>query len=178
MKVTNQVVGIYLRFKQWQKEEQKNWTVKHNLCYWTSNKLRIAMDSYKLQRTPIFTDNQRITDTDICIFVGLCVHICIHSFLLQVLYTVWCLSKLYTDKKFLKTTCKRFQKKIAQIGTNVRAHVLNPGLLARNQSAFGRSCDRPTWLRFSVIFLGLRANAELVYKFQVALHASHAAPKW
>jgi hypothetical protein len=29
--------------------------------------------------------------------------------------------------------------------------------------------------RFSVVFLGPRTNAELVPKFQVALHASHAA---
>jgi hypothetical protein len=29
--------------------------------------------------------------------------------------------------------------------------------------------------RFSVVFLGTRANAELVPKFHVALHASHAA---
>jgi hypothetical protein len=41
--------------------------------------------------------------------------------------------------------------------------------------AFGRSCDRPTRSRFSVVFLGPRANAELVPKFHVALHASHAA---
>jgi hypothetical protein len=33
----------------------------------------------------------------------------------------------------------------------------------------------PTRSRFSVIFLGPRANAELVPKFHVALHASHAA---
>jgi hypothetical protein len=36
-------------------------------------------------------------------------------------------------------------------------------------------CDRPTRLRFSVVFLGPRANAELVPKFHVALYASHAA---
>jgi hypothetical protein len=29
--------------------------------------------------------------------------------------------------------------------------------------------------RFSVVFLGPRANAELVHKFHVALYASHAA---
>jgi hypothetical protein len=37
------------------------------------------------------------------------------------------------------------------------------------------SCDRPTRSSFSVVFLGPRANAELVPKFHVALHASHAA---
>jgi hypothetical protein len=52
---------------------------------------------------------------------------------------------------------------------------LNAGLLARSQYAFGRSCDRPTRSSFSVVFLGPRANAELVPKFHVALHASHAA---
>jgi hypothetical protein len=55
------------------------------------------------------------------------------------------------------------------------ARVFNAGLLARSQFAFGRSCDRPTGSRFSVVFLGRRANAELVPKFHVALHASHAA---
>jgi hypothetical protein len=33
----------------------------------------------------------------------------------------------------------------------------------------------PTRSRFSVVFLGPRANAELIPKFHVALHASHAA---
>jgi hypothetical protein len=53
--------------------------------------------------------------------------------------------------------------------------VFNAGLLARSQFASGRSCDRPIRLRFSVVLLGPRANAELVSKFHVALHASHAA---
>jgi hypothetical protein len=66
-------------------------------------------------------------------------------------------------------------KATAQIGTNVRARGFNAGLLARSQFESGRSCDRPTRLRFSVVFLGPRANAELVPKFYVALHASHAA---
>jgi hypothetical protein len=35
--------------------------------------------------------------------------------------------------------------------------------------ASGRSCDRPTRSRFSVVFLGPRANAEFVPKFHVAL---------
>jgi hypothetical protein len=35
--------------------------------------------------------------------------------------------------------------------------------------------DVPTRSRFSVVFLGPRANAELVPKFHAALHASHAA---
>jgi hypothetical protein len=59
--------------------------------------------------------------------------------------------------------------------TNVRDLVFNGGLLARSQFASGRSCDRPTRSRFSVVFLGLRANSELLHKFHIALHASHAA---
>jgi hypothetical protein len=62
-----------------------------------------------------------------------------------------------------------FNKASAQIGTHVRA------LLARSQFASGRSYDGPTRSRFSMVFLGPRANAELVPKFQVPLHASHAA---
>jgi hypothetical protein len=81
---------------------------------------------------------------------------------------------------FAKTTYKCFQRKrrrrnkTAHIGANVRASVFNAGLLTRSQFASGRSCDRPTrW--FPVVFLGPRANAELLPKFHVALHASHAA---
>jgi hypothetical protein len=48
-------------------------------------------------------------------------------------------------------------------------------MLTRSQFASGRSCDQPTWSRFSVVFLDPRTNAELVPKFHVALHASHAA---
>jgi hypothetical protein len=72
---------------------------------------------------------------------------------------------------------KRKQKKIttAQIGTNVGARGFNAGLLARSQFASGRFCDWQTLSRFSVVFLHPRANAKLVPKFYVALHASHAA---
>jgi hypothetical protein len=66
-------------------------------------------------------------------------------------------------------------KTTAQTRTNVRVRVFSAGLLARSQFASGRSCDRPTRSRFSVVFLGPTANAELVPLFQVALHASHAA---
>jgi hypothetical protein len=68
-----------------------------------------------------------------------------------------------------------FNKATAQIGTNVRARVFNAGPLTRSQFASGRSCDRPTRSRFSVVFLGPRANAELVPKVHITLHASHAA---
>jgi hypothetical protein len=62
-----------------------------------------------------------------------------------------------------------------RLGTNVRDHGFNPGLLTRNQFASGRSWGQPARSRFSVVFLGPRAIAELVAKFHVALHASHAA---
>jgi hypothetical protein len=47
--------------------------------------------------------------------------------------------------------------------------------LARSQRAPGRSCYRPIRPRVSVVFLGPRANAELVANTHVALHAFHAA---
>jgi hypothetical protein len=62
-----------------------------------------------------------------------------------------------------------------RVGTNVSVRGFNAGLLARSQFAFRRSFYRPIRSRFSVVFLGPRANAELVPKFHVALHASHAA---
>jgi hypothetical protein len=110
------------------------------------------------------------------------------SFLPQVLHTVWCSSKLYAHKNNCKNNLREKEKKkggggkgkeneekkTAHVGTNVRTRVLNVGLLARSQFASGRSCDRPNRSRFSVVFLGPRANAELVPKFQVAQHASHA----
>jgi hypothetical protein len=67
-----------------------------------------------------------------------------------------------------------FNKATAEIGTNVRVRVFNVGLLARSQFASVRSCDRPTRSMFSMVFLGPRANAELISKFHVALHDSHA----
>jgi hypothetical protein len=100
-----------------------------------------------------------------------------------VLYTVWCLSKSYAHtnncaKKLVGIKRKKKQKRETQqhgLGTNVRVRGFKAGLLARSQFASGRSCDRPTRSRFSVVFLGPRANIELVPKFYVALHASHAA---
>jgi hypothetical protein len=80
----------------------------------------------------------------------------------------------------IKTNVKQtvyvfYNKATSQIGTNVRVRVFNAVLLARSQFASGRPCYRPTPSRFSVVFLGLRANAELVPKFHDELHASHAA---
>jgi hypothetical protein len=67
-----------------------------------------------------------------------------------------------------------FKEATVQIGTTVMARVFNAELLAKSQLASGRSCDRPT-RSSSMVFLGPRANAEFVPKFQVGLHASHAA---
>jgi hypothetical protein len=76
------------------------------------------------------------------------------------LYTVWCLSISYArtnncKKQLVEKKERKKQKKntTAQIGTNVRARGVNAGLLARSQFASGRSCDRPTRSRFSVVFL-------------------------
>jgi hypothetical protein len=89
------------------------------------------------------------------------------------------LKKLVKKKgKIERKRKKRKQKKrntTSQIGTNVRARGVKAELLASSQFASGMSCDRPTRSRFSVVFLGPRANSELVPKFHVALHASHAA---
>jgi hypothetical protein len=62
---------------------------------------------------------------------------------------------------------KERKEKKAQIGTSVRARIFNAGLLARSQFASGRPCNRPTQARFSVVFFGSRANAELVPKFHM-----------
>jgi hypothetical protein len=59
------------------------------------------------------------------------------------------------------------------------AYLMPDGWLDRSQSVSGRSCGRPNISRFFVVFLGPRAKAELVPKFHVALHDSHAAlPKF
>jgi hypothetical protein len=112
--------SIYLRRKVQRKEEQKNWTVKQNLCYWMSNEPPITTDFlHKIQWTPKSTDDQRITDADICIFLSTFVHICVPSagviqclVLIQIIYI-----HIYTHKLFVKTTYKWFQrKKAAQVG--------------------------------------------------------------
>jgi hypothetical protein len=78
-------------------------------------------------------------------------------------------------KNNLWTKKQKIKRATAQIGNNVRARIFNIGLLARSQFASIRSCDQPTQSRFSVVFLGPIANAELVPKFHVALRALHAA---
>jgi hypothetical protein len=57
----------------------------------------------------------------------------------------------------------------------MRGNGTSYSLLARSQFASGRSCDRPTPSRFSVALFGPRPNAQLVPKFHVVLHASHAS---
>ena len=47
--------------------------------------------------------------------------------------------------------------------------------LGRSQCASGRPCDPPLRSRFSVIFLGTRANSKLVSRFHVSLLLSHSA---
>jgi hypothetical protein len=86
-----------------------------------------------------------------CIFV----HICGYSF-----HVCYARLNAYPNHMHIKiivkkTTCggKKERKATAQIGTNVRARVFNTGLLTRSQFASGRSCDRPTRSRFSVVFL-------------------------
>jgi hypothetical protein len=103
-------------------------------------------------------------------------HICSYMrlFLPHVLYMVWCLSKSYAHNNCKNNLLKQKKNTTAQIRTNVRARGFNAGLLARSQFASGRSCDRPTRSRFSVVFLGPIVNAKLVPKFHIALHASHA----
>jgi hypothetical protein len=160
-----------LRLKVWWKEEQMNWNVIHNLSYWTSNEPRITTDFLKIQLSPKFIDNQRIAATDICILVSIFVHICINSF--RRCYTWFGAHPNYIQvvKHLINIKKKKDKKNIAQIETNIKDRQ-TARLLARSQFASGRSCDRPTRSRLSVVFLGPRANAELVPKFHVALHAS------
>jgi hypothetical protein len=77
--------------------------------------------------------------------------------------------------KYCNKNCNHeyLNKVTAQPGTDLRVRVFSA--VARSQFESGRSCDRPTRSSFSVGFLGPRANAELVPKFDVALYASHAA---
>jgi hypothetical protein len=105
------------------------------------------------------------------------VRICVYSFHTCFIRFGACQNHIHIQLIVKKTCCEKKERKTQQhrVGTNVRVRGLNAGLLARSQFAFGRSCDRPTRSRFSVVFLGPRANAELVPKVHVALHASHAA---
>jgi hypothetical protein len=55
-------------------------------------------------------------------------------------------------------------KAVAQYGLPLGPLCLNSGLLARSRCASGRSCDRPTGPKFSVICLSPRVNADMVPK--------------
>jgi hypothetical protein len=58
----------------------------------------------------------------------ICMAICsyMRSFLPQVVYTVWCLSKLYAHKNICKKQLWEKKKKTTpQVGTNVRTRVFN-----------------------------------------------------
>jgi hypothetical protein len=71
-----------------------------------SNKPLITSDFCRLQYIPEFIDNHRITDSDICIFV----HICVHSF--RGCFTRFGTFPNYIHiKVFVKTTCKCFSTK-------------------------------------------------------------------
>jgi hypothetical protein len=100
-----------------------------------------------------------------------------------VLYSVWCISKSYAHNnncknnnllKKEKREIKKEKKTNVKHNSTDRARGFNAGLLARSQFASGRFCDRPTRPRFSAVFLGPRANAVLLPKFHVTLHASPA----
>jgi hypothetical protein len=134
-----------------------------------SNKPNITSSFLNYNR--YFADNQRITDTDICIFVCIFVHTCVHSF--RRYYTRFGVypNHIHITIIVKNNLLKKKKNTTAQIGTNVRARGFNAGLLARSQFASGRSCDRPSRSRLSVVFLGPRTNAELLPKF----HIAHAA---
>jgi len=51
---------------------------------------------------------------------------------------------------------------------------LKARLLVRGHYASGRSCDRPTQSRFSMVSLGPIANVKLLPQIHVAIHASHS----
>lgn len=59
---------------------------------------------------------------------------------------------------------------------SIRFVCLNAGVLAITRYASGRSCERATPLRFSVVFLGLRGISQLVTQIHVSLHLSSALP--
>jgi hypothetical protein len=101
--------GKYSCLKVQWKDEQKNWTVKHNLSYWMSKEPHTTTDFYKLPWTPKFTDNQRIADTDICIFMSIFAHICVCYF--RRCFTLFGVYPNYVHiKMFVQTTCKYWRK--------------------------------------------------------------------
>jgi hypothetical protein len=70
-----------------------------------------------------------------------------------------------TKKKKERKEEKEKEKATAQIGTNVRARIFKKSVCIRKVLRPANSIK---------VFRGPRANAELVHKFHVALHAWHA----
>jgi hypothetical protein len=86
----------------------------------------------------------------------------------------------YAHKKIIKIRRNKYVNYLNKVRAQIHELTLgfaylNAGLLTRNQFASERPCDRPNRSRFSVVFLDPKANAELVPKFHVALHATYAA---
>jgi hypothetical protein len=86
----------------------------------------------------------------------------------------------FSTKASKRKKCKNFSVNLLLIKQQHRYALhsglacLNARLLAGSRYVSGRSCDRQTGSRFAVVFLGSRANAELVPKFHVELRAFHA----
>jgi hypothetical protein len=106
----------------------------------------------------------------VCVYMHVCVCIGMHT-LCTCHIKLFVAHRKHTHETISAKQCFQY-KATAQRETDIRVRVFNTGLLAKSQFASGRSCDRPTRLRFSVVFLGPRANAELVPKFHVASHAA------
>jgi hypothetical protein len=51
------------------------------------------------------------------------------------------------------TRISKISQRNSQIGIDVKFRVFNAGLLARSQFASGRSCDRPTQSKLSLVFI-------------------------
>jgi hypothetical protein len=73
---TAAIPTTYLRLKIRRKEDQTNWTVKHNLCYWMSNKPRITFDFSNYNRLP---NLPIIKESQIRIYVYLYAYLCIYA---------------------------------------------------------------------------------------------------
>jgi hypothetical protein len=82
-------------------------------------------------------------------------------------------------KTYLKTVKKcnheYLNKVTTQPGTDARVRMFSAGLLTRSQFCIRKVLRPANSIKVFRVFLGPRANAELVPKFHVALHASHAA---
>jgi hypothetical protein len=98
-----------------------------------STNLLIRSNFIKLQQTLKYTDNQRITDTDIYIFICILVHICVYAFCRC--YTLFGAHPKYMHIK----TFVNILNKSAHTRINVGAPVFNAGLLARSQFVIGNS---------------------------------------